>query len=224
MHDMYAGKERRNRTVALVLAVVLVAGVVLALLATAVQAAPAQASPASGLRAAVPAHARLVSVSPADGAELSTGPSQVQLTFDDVVSPQLAQVRLTRDGSPVETSPPRVDRTVVSVDVTGRTGPGAYRLVWQVTSDDGHPVSGESAFTVAGAAAQPTPRVTPSYKTPQTQPTTFGHPDHLPGLIVASVLLLCGIALLVYEHRRRAQQPDPHAGPRPDSQDRQRIS
>ena len=224
MQGMYAGKERRNRAVALVLAVVLVAGVVLALFATVVQAAPAQASAAPAFRAALPAHARLVSVTPADGAELSTGPSQVQLTFDDVISPQLAQVRLSRDGSPVETSSPKVDRTVVSVDVTGRTDPGAYRVVWQVTSDDGHPVSGESGFTVAGAAAQPTPRVTPSYKTPQTQPTTFGHPDHLPGLIVAGVLLLCGVALLVYEHRRRAHQPDPHSDHRPDSQDRQRIS
>ena len=42
MHGMYAGKERRNRTVALILAVVLVAGVVLALLAT--RAASLQAS------------------------------------------------------------------------------------------------------------------------------------------------------------------------------------
>jgi methionine-rich copper-binding protein CopC len=224
MHGMYAGKERRNRAVALVLAVLLVAGVVLALFATVVQAAPAQAATAPDLRAALPAHAKVVSVTPADGAELSTGPGRIQLTFDDVISPQLAQVRLTRDGSPVETSAPKVDRTVVTVDVTGTTGPGAYRLVWQVTGDDGHPVSGESGFSVARAAAQSTPRVTPSYKTPQTQPTTFGHPDHLPGLIVAGVLLLCGIALLVYEHRRRAQQPDPHSGRRPDSQDRQRIS
>jgi methionine-rich copper-binding protein CopC len=224
MHGMYAGKERRNRAVALVLAVVLVAGVFLALLATVAQAASAQASPAPSVRAALPVHATLVSVTPADGAALSSGPSQIQLTFDDVISPQLAQVRLTRDGSPVETTAPRVDRTVVTVDVTGRTGPGAYRLVWQVTSDDGHPVSGASAFSVAGGAGQPTPRVTPSYKTPQTQPTTFGHPDHLPGLIVAGVLLLCGIGLLVYEHRRRARQPDSDAGRRPDSQDRQRIS
>ena len=224
MHGMYAGKERRNRAVALVLAVVLVAGVVLGLLATVVQAAPAQALSVHGLRGALPAHAALVSVTPADGAQLSTGPAQVQLTFDDVISPQLAQVRLTRDGSPVDTSPPKVDRTVVTVEVTGATGPGAYRLVWQVTGDDGHPVSGESAFTVAGAAAQSTPRVTPSYKTPQTQATTFGHPDHLPGLIVAGVLLLCGIGLLVYEHRRRAQLPDSPSGRHPDSQGRQRIS
>ena len=75
----------------------------------------------------------------------------------------------------------------------------------------------------AGAAGS-TPRVTPTYKTPQTQPTTFGHPDHLPGLIVAGILLLAGVALLVYEHRRRAQSNDPGQGHQPDPQDRQRIS
>ena len=72
---MYAGKERRNRVVALVLAVVLVAGVFLALLATVVQARPAQA--------AVPAHAALVSVTPADGAQLTSAPTRIELTFSE---------------------------------------------------------------------------------------------------------------------------------------------
>ena len=215
MHGMYAGKERRNRTVALVLTLVLVAGVVLALLATVLQAGPARA---------LPAHASLVSIAPADGAQLSTGPTQIQLTFDDTIASLFARVRLTRDDAVVETAPPTVAGTVVTAAVTEKAGPGAYRIAWQVTSDDGHPVSGEASFTVTGGAAASTPRVTPTYKTPQTQPTTFGHPDHLPGLIVAAILLLGGIALLVYEHRRRAHLSAPDATPKPDPQDRQRIS
>ena len=214
MHGMYAGKERRS-TVALVLTLVLVAGVVLALLATVLQAGPARA---------LPAHASLVSIAPADGAQLSTGPTQIQLTFDDTIASQFARVRLTRDDAVVETAPPTVAGTVVTAAVTEKAGPGAYRIAWQVTSDDGHPVSGEASFTVTGGAAASTPRVTPTYKTPQTQPTTFGHPDHLPGLIVAAILLLGGIALLVYEHRRRAHLSAPDATPKPDPQDRQRIS
>jgi len=215
MHGMYAGKERRNRVVALVLAAVLVAGVLLALLATVIQARPAQA--------AVPAHASLISVTPADGAQLSSAPSQVQLTFDGPISAEFVRISLTRDGSQVETGRPSAAGTVVTVPVTGQTGPGAYRLLWQVTGEDGHRVPGESSFSVAGAAGAPgaTPRVTPSYKTPQTQPTTIGHPDHLPGLITAGVLLLGGLALLVYEHRRRAQATESQET---DSQDRQRIS
>ena len=215
MHGMYAGKERRNRTVALVLTLVLVAGVVLALLATVLQAGPARA---------LPAHASLVSIAPPDGAQLSTGPTQIQLTFDDTIASQFARVRLTRDDAVVDTAPPTVAGTVVTAAVTEKAGPGAYRIAWQVASDDGHPVSGEASFTVTGSAAGSTPRVTPTYKTPQTQPTTFGHPDHLPGLIVAGILLLGGVALLVYEHRRRAHLSAPDATPNPDPQDRQRIS
>ena len=215
MHGMYAGKERRNRTVALVLTLVLVAGVVLALLATVLQAGPARA---------LPAHASLVSIAPADGAQLPTGPTQIQLTFDDTIASQFARVRLTRDDAVVDTAPPTVAGTVVTAAVTEKAGPGAYRIAWQVASDDGHPVSGEASFTVTGGAAASTPRVTPTYKTPQTQPTTFGHPDHLPGLIVAGILLLGGIALLVYEHRRRAHLSAPDPTSKPDPQDRQRIS
>jgi hypothetical protein len=84
--------------------------------------------------------------------------------------------------------------------------------------------AGAAGAPGTAGAAGPTPGATPTYKTPQTQPTTFGHPDHLPGLIVAAVLLLGGLALLIYEHRRRAQVTGPHRAAHPDAQDRQRIS
>ena len=164
---------------------------------------------------------------PADGAELTSGPTQVQLTFSEPVAAAFTQLRLLRDGIPVETGEPGVDGGVVTAAVTGEHGPGAYRLSWQVTGSDGHRLSGESAFTVAvgaAGAAGSTPQVTPTYKTPQTQPTTIGHPDHLPGLIVAGILLLGGVALLVYEHRRRAELNEPGPGHQADPQDRQRIS
>src|SRR5215203_1653132 len=181
MHGMYAGKERRNRMVALVLAVVLVAGVVLALVATVVQAGPARATTAEsyaapGLSAVLPAHPTLVSVVPADGAELTSGPTQVQLTFSEPIAPAFTQLRLQRDGTAVETGQPQVEGGVVTAAVTGEHGPGAYRLAWQVTGNDGHRLGGESAFTVAAGAGASTPRATPTYKTPQTQPTTITHP------------------------------------------------
>jgi copper resistance protein C len=229
MHGMYAGKERRNRMVALVLAVVLVAGVVLALVATVVQAGSARAAAAPtfaapGLAVVLPTHPTLVSVVPADGAALTSGPNQVQLTFSEPVASVFTQLRLTRDGTAVETGEPQVDGAVVTAWIAGEHGPGAYRLGWQVTGSDGHRLVGESTFTVAAGAAGSTPQTTPTYKTPETQPTTIGHPDHLPGLIVAVVLLLGGVALLIYEHRRRAQLDEPGPVLQPDPQDRQRIS
>ncbi len=205
---VYTGKERRNRVVALVLAAVLLGSAVLALLAT-LQAGTAGA-------AALPSHATLVSVSPAADATLDHEPSRILLTFDDTIATGLAKIVLTRDGQPVALSAPKVDRTEVSAEVTGPAGPGAYRVAWQVTSDDGHPVSGESAFTVGAGAVPARAHPTPTYKTPQMQPTTFGHPDHVPGLIVAGVLLLGGVALLLFEHRRR-QVHDPLHDPGHDS-------
>ena len=207
---MYSGKERRNRVVALVLAAILLGSTVLALLAT-LSAGTARA-------AMLPGHATLVSISPAPGATLDREPSRILLTFDDTIATGLAKVVLTRDGEPVATAAPTVDRTQVVADVTGTAGPGAYRVAWQVTSDDGHPVSGESTFVVGAGAAAPRPHPTPTYKTPQTQPTSFGHPDHLPGLIVAGVLLLGGVALLIFEHQRR------RAHEAADSTEDQRIS
>ncbi len=205
MLHMYVGKERRNRLVALALAVVLVASVVLALLATIAGAAPAGAHPVS-----MPLHAMLTTVVPPDGSQLDRAPSQIVLTFDEAVSPDFAQIVLRHDGLPVDLGSPRVRDNEVTATVTGDAGPGAYRIAFKVTSDDGHPVSGESRFQVGapGPAGAPRSHVTPTYKTPQMQPTTFGNPDHAPGLIVAGVLLLGGVALMIYEHRRRRAHED----------------
>lgn len=216
MTAMYTGRERRNRVVALVLAVILLGTAVLALLAT-LQTGTANA-------AGVPAHATLVSISPADGATLDREPSRVLLTFDDTIATGLTKIVLTRDGQPVPLGQPTVDRTQVVAEITGPSGPGAYRVAWQVVSDDGHPVSGESTFAVGAGAAAPRPHPTPTYKTPQMQPTTFGHPDHLPGLIVAGVLLLGGVALLIFEHRRRQVHDGPDADSDSDAGKDERIS
>ena len=57
--------------------------------------------------------------------------------------------------------------------------------------------------TLSTSAPGTTPEPTPTYKTPQKQPTTIGHPDHTPGLIVAGGLLALGALLTWREHRRR---------------------
>ena len=205
MLTMYMGNERRNRTVALILAGILLASVILALLATVASAAPAPA----GSPAALGMHAKLVSVSPPDGAPLVQPPSEIVLTFDEPMPPEFAQVVLTRDGATVAVAPPKASGSTLSAAVTGTSGPGSYRIAWRATSDDGHPVSGESAFTVgapptaAPAPAVAVPLATPTYKTPQTQATALTHPDHFPGLVVAGVLLLAGVSLLIHEQRRR---------------------
>jgi methionine-rich copper-binding protein CopC len=212
MLTMFMGNDRRNRMIALVLAGVLVASVILALLATAASAAPAAAVSGPPARAAVlPLHAQLASITPADGARLDTAPTQITLTFDEPVPVELAKVVLTRDGAPVEVGALTAKDASVTAPITGQLSPGDYRIAWRATSDDGHPVSGEATFTVtgpAGAAGGAVPLATPTYKTPQTQATSIGHPDHLPGIVVGGVLLLAGVALLIHEQRRRRSHLD----------------
>lgn len=220
MLRMYVGRERRNRVIALVVVGVLLASVILGLLAT-LASSSASAAPSGSLAAApagMPGHASLVSVSPADGSRLDHAPSRVELRFSDPVARDLPKVELSRDGQPVPTAPAVVDGATVTAELGEPGRPGAYRLAWRVVSEDGHPISGESTFTVlAGTTPSATPSgsapavvagpghpPTPTYKTAQRQVTTFGHPDHRPGLFVAGFLVLCGVALLVIEHRRRA--------------------
>ncbi len=220
---MYAGKERRNRVIALAVAVLLLATVVLSLLATVASAAPARAAGHSAL-ALAPAHVRLVSVWPAAEARLDQPPTELVLTFDDKVRAGLGQVILTSDGSPVKVAPLTFGDTTVTAAVIGPMQAGGYQVAWRVTGDDGHPVSGESTFTLlagafatsagtpatgtAPAPAAGAPNVTPTYKTPQKQATSIWHPDHMPGLVVGGALLVAGVALLVYEQRRRRSHAD----------------
>ena len=87
---MYAGKERRNRVIALAVAVLLLASVVLSLVATVASAAPAAGRSALFF---APAHVRLVSVWPADRSRLDQPPTELVLTFADTVRADLSQAR-----------------------------------------------------------------------------------------------------------------------------------
>jgi len=221
MQTVYSGRDRRNRLTVIVVAVLAVT-VILSLLgagrATADVAAP------------VPLHAALQSVTPAAGARLGQPPAEVVLVFTEPVSGTFLQVSLTRAGVAAPTGRPVVTDATVRTPIQQPLPPGDYRVAFRVVSQDGHPVSGDSAFTVLPPATSsetpmgtssvpPTPPsasagavpsgpsqpggATPTYKTPQRQRTSFGHPDHRPGLLVAAGLLLGGVGLLLREQRRR---------------------
>lgn len=178
---------------------------------------------------AVPAHSGLVSVVPADGAVLPTGPTSIVLTFTEAIAPRFAQLALTRDGAVVPTEPVAVSGAVLSVRLTD-PGPGSYRIAYRVVSADGHPISGESTFRVQGAAATtapsastgvaasssgpsssdassaaaPTTARTTATGAATSQPSTGGAGDEGRSmLIVGSLLLVAAVAAGSWEYRRR---------------------
>ena len=110
------------------------------------------------LPAVLYAHGVLRKSEPANGAMLRVAPRVIRLTFSE--PPQLAFTRVELigpDSQAVALSALRVasrDSTgVVVADVLGPLRAGRYRITWQITSADGHPVRGTVAFRIAADAA-----------------------------------------------------------------------
>jgi len=168
------------RRVAVLLAVCALA------VAGALAAAVTSAAPAS-------AHASLVKATPADGATLTSAPSQVVLQFDDPISSSFATLVVTGpDGHDVTTGKPSVSGSTLTGHLEDGLPAGAYRTAFRVVSDDGHPVTGQLRFTLrlpataapsasapaspGGPAAPPSP--TSAAPTPAAGPS--GVPESAP--------------------------------------------
>ena len=172
------------------------------------------------------AHSALVSVTPADGSTVSTSPAHLVLVFNEDVNTQFVTVVLSSQGVQVATGTPVVTGPRVTTPVSDRLGAGDYRIAFRIVSVDGHPVSGESPFTVAGVPGTSTAPSTPSTAptsspmtgtaagvagdaptgTPQGQKTGVLDSDHHVGLIAVAFFLVGGAALLIRDQRSRRRR------------------
>jgi copper transport protein len=99
------------------------------------------------------AHAELVTITPANGAQLTKPPTEVKMTFTESVNLLVGGIRLVDGaGATVPTSDPTVDGHTVTWPMPADLPEGAYVVTWRVVSADGHPVSGASSFGVGIAA------------------------------------------------------------------------
>jgi copper transport protein len=103
------------------------------------------------------AHAALLASDPQDGVVLDTAPEQVVLTFNQPVGIGLGAVRVVGpDGERVDGGAPELrdgGRRVVAA-LPRAEQRGTYVLLWRVMSEDSHPVSGASTFSI-GAPSEP---------------------------------------------------------------------
>lgn len=125
------------------LATVLSAGVVLCFVwGAAVVTSVIGAAPAS-------AHVVLVKITPDSDAQLTRAPAEVVLEFDEPVSTAFATVVVnTAAGVTVSRGKPAVLGTRVTQPLSPAMAAGSYRVAYRVVSNDGHPLSGESTFTL----------------------------------------------------------------------------
>ncbi|HYZ18690.1 MAG TPA: copper resistance protein CopC [Gaiellaceae bacterium] len=113
---------------------------------------------ALALPAAAFAHANLVKREPSFGQRVETAPRQIVLHFDQgvIVVPQSVQVK-TQRGVPMTAGPTRTAKNGKLVSVPVRRLPtGAYTVRWQVTSLEGHVLSGVYTFGVRRNPPPPT--------------------------------------------------------------------
>jgi len=102
------------------------------------------------------AHANLLRTTPADGTVLTTAPTDVVLRFSEAVGTSLGALKvLAPDGRRVDTGEvnTRSDSREVVVPLRPGLDEGTYLLLWRVVSEDGHPVSGSSIFSVGRESA-----------------------------------------------------------------------
>lgn len=180
---------------------------------------------ASVLVVAAPAsaHDELLSTSPADGATVDALPEQITLTFSAAIETDLGgnQVQVTdASGAALADGAPVITDNVVTQQLTP-VGAGVVSVAWRVVSEDGHPVSGEFSFTVAGAASSiptastgaaptATQQVTPS---PAATPAAaVSPPSPVPWIVLGAVLIAAAAGVVYLLISRGRQPPGPRAG------------
>jgi len=128
-------------------------------------------APASG-------HVGLVTSSPLAGVNLSSAPTEVSITFDDELDPDLSSFTVTGPGS-TEVGSGEVDLTVADRNVmTGPvtiTTPGVYTVTFTLAGVDGHELEGSFSFgyqattTIPGQTSDEAPDTAMSEPQPRTE-------------------------------------------------------
>jgi copper resistance protein C len=129
-----------------------------------------------GLLAAAPAsaHDELVASDPAADTTLEAMPAQIALTFSGEIATDAGATELQvsdSSGASLADGDPLVQSNVVSQPLVADAS-GVITVLWKVVSSDGHPISGQYAFTVSGA---PSPTATPT-----STPTASASPSETP--------------------------------------------
>ncbi len=136
-----------------------------------------------GTAAAGPAaaHAELVSTAPANGAEVTRPPADLQLVFSEPVKPVKGSFDLRdEDDRRVAVVQPTAQAKTLRTPLPAGLGPGFYLFNFRVVSADNHPISGSVAFSVtkpAKAAAKATPKARPTAE-PTAVAAAGGHSGH----------------------------------------------
>ena len=179
---------------------------------------------------AAQAHDTLVSSNPTAGSTVDQLPATVTLTFDQPGIGVGSIMVVTGPSGDARAGALRlVDRTVTQ-DLAAGSPAGEYKVIWRITSADGHPVSGQFTFTATHPSTgnQPAPTTGPpgpsAAAAPATPASTAVQASAGPPPWAIAILALAGIAAITLGISLLARRRRSPAGrtkyPRPKTSDR----
>ena len=124
------------------------------------------------------AHSALQKTNPAADSTVATLPARIELVFNEPALAPGTIIQVTNPaGQIISAGEPELTGNAVrqGVDTAG-AAPGKYRVVWRVTSKDGHPISGTFTFTTKGSGATAPSSSAPTSATSGTRGTSTAAP------------------------------------------------
>jgi methionine-rich copper-binding protein CopC len=163
---------------------------------------------------AASAHDQLKSTDPAANSTVATAPSTITLTFEEAPLAQGDFVTATSaTGEIVALGAPVVNEDTVSATWPASASSGTYTVSWRVVADDGHPVDGTFAFTIAES---PSPSASPSESTSSSAsvasatstPVTSdsSSTNNAVWWVVGALALAAGLVALIFSLRSKKTQ------------------
>lgn len=149
----------------------------------------------AGGAAAAQAHDILVGTSPADGSTEKVVPAQVTLTFDQPALAVGTDIIVTGPSGQVQSGAAVLVDNTVTEHLQPGSPAGRYTVIWRVTSNDGHPVSGKFTFTATSPSSGQ--RATSTASTTSTPASVSGQSPAL-WRVVAGSLLVVFLLLVVF--------------------------
>lgn len=107
-----------------------------------------------GLMVPLPAaaHDEMTASTPKDGAALVEAPEAIKLEFSGELQKMGSEVQVTSGDEAVTVDEPVIAGQTITSALPNDMPAGKYAVVWRVVSSDGHPISGESSFTITSNA------------------------------------------------------------------------
>ena len=108
---------------------------------------------------AAQAHAALIRTSPAQGSIVTSAPSEIVITFSEVVQPVPTRITvIAPDGKRIDSGSPRVQGDDMHIPVRTNVPGGTYLVSYRVISADSHPVGGGFTYSVGAPSPGGAPK------------------------------------------------------------------